>query len=334
MTKLLDTVLLLALPASGKSEVRKYLDGLSPEQCREEFRMGQTVQLDDYPYVHFMHRIDDELKKHGWHYIFYKGPTRPFADSFEWGTLVHMLNEDYADLNAGRVVNVQSAAQLLFDRLDAAHEKAGLAPALGDVPYRLRKKVAEALEAEARKELAGRNRICSEGLAGKTIVMEAARGGPNGSAFPLTPPHGYMYTFSQFSDEVLDRASVLYIAVTPEESRRKNIERARPDGQSSILHHSVPMEVMLGEYGLDDMAWLKSQSDRPDTVKVERPVIATNASGDKVYVMKTWYLKVGEFDNRIDKTTFIRKPRKDWTEEEIAGVHNGLKAAFAKIAPE
>jgi hypothetical protein len=281
-----------------------------------------------------MHRIDDELKKHGWHYIFYKGPTRPFADSFEWGTLVHMLNEDYADLNAGRVVNVQSAAQLLFDRLDAAHEKAGLAPALGDVPYRLRKKVAEALEAEARKELAGRNRICSEGLAGKTIVMEAARGGPNGSAFPLTPPHGYMYTFSQFSDEVLDRASVLYIAVTPEESRRKNIERARPDGQSSILHHSVPMEVMLGEYGLDDMAWLKSQSDRPDTVKVERPVIATNASGDKVYVMKTWYLKVGEFDNRIDKTTFIRKPRKDWTEEEIAGVHNGLKAAFAKIAPE
>ena len=72
MTKLLDTLLLLALPASGKSEVRKYLDGLSPEQCREEFHTGRTVQLDDYPYVHFMHRIDDELFKRGQPYVFYK----------------------------------------------------------------------------------------------------------------------------------------------------------------------------------------------------------------------------------------------------------------------
>ena len=75
MSKLLDTVLLLALPASGKSEVRKYLDGLSPVQCREEFHMHQAVQLDDYPYVHFMHRIDDELAASGGLRPFYKGPN-------------------------------------------------------------------------------------------------------------------------------------------------------------------------------------------------------------------------------------------------------------------
>ena len=49
MAKLLDTVILIALPASGKSEVRKYLDGLSPEQCREEFCMPVTRLV---PYYH------------------------------------------------------------------------------------------------------------------------------------------------------------------------------------------------------------------------------------------------------------------------------------------
>jgi len=331
LMELLDTVLLLALPASGKSEVRKYLDGLPAAACREEFGLGQTVQLDDYPYVHFMHRIDDELRKHGCGYVFYKGPERPFLDSFEWGTLIEMLNEDYADLRAGRTVAAPSAAQLLFDRLDAARAKVGLPEALGDVPYRVRCRVADAMEEECRKELDYRNRICSEGLAGKTIIMEAARGGPNGATFPLTPPHGYAYSFSRFSDAVLDRASILYIWVSPEESRRKNQERGRPDGQSSILHHCVPLEVMLGEYGCDDMDWLVAQSSRPDTVKVERPVEALNDAGERVYKMKTWNLPIGRFDNRVDKTSFIRNPRDQWTQEQIRGVHEGLKTAFVAL---
>ena len=36
---------------------------LTPEQCQADFGMNHTLQLDDYPYVHFMHRIDDELVK-------------------------------------------------------------------------------------------------------------------------------------------------------------------------------------------------------------------------------------------------------------------------------
>src|SRR5438445_6161715 len=54
MSEILDVLLLLALPASGKSEVRRYLASLSPEQCRGDFHLGPTVQLDDYPYVHMM----------------------------------------------------------------------------------------------------------------------------------------------------------------------------------------------------------------------------------------------------------------------------------------
>jgi len=47
MPQLLDVVLLLALPASGKSEIRRYLGSLTPEQCRNDMHLGQTVDLDD-----------------------------------------------------------------------------------------------------------------------------------------------------------------------------------------------------------------------------------------------------------------------------------------------
>ncbi len=330
MTKLLDTVLLLALPASGKSEVRKYLDGLTQDVCQSDFHMGTTLQLDDYPYVHFMHRIDDELHLRGQSYVFFKGPTRPFIDNFEWGTLINLLNEDYADLRAQRTVQAASAAQWLFDRFDAAHDGVGLPRALGEVPYRVRCEIAEVMEAEVAPELEQRNRICSGGLDGKTIVIEAARGGTNGATFPLTPPPGYQYSLGQFSDDILDRARILYVWGSPEDSRRKNIERGKPDGQSSILHHSVPMEVMLGEYGLDDMEYLIEQSSLPDTVEISRPQLAINDAGEKVYVWRTWNLPVGRFDNRSDLTSFIRNER--WGEEEIAAIHAGLKSAFDKLA--
>ncbi|MFC1706829.1 hypothetical protein ACFL59_08420 [Planctomycetota bacterium] len=332
MGQTLDIVLLFALPASGKSEVRKYLDGLTPEQCREEFHMGPTLQLDDYPYVHFMHRIDDELKKRGQPYVFFKGPVRPFQDNFEWGTLVEMLNEDYRDLLGQRVQEVPSAAQLLFDRLDEAHAKVGLSRALGEVPYRVRCEMAEAMEEECARELARKNSVCSQDREGKTIVVEAARGGPHGASFPLTPPHGYGYTFSCLSEEILERASVLYVWVTPEESRRKNVERGRPDGQGSILFHSVPLEVMLGEYGCDDLEWLIGQSDRPDTIKVERVSEETGPDGTSRYVMKTYYLPVARFDNREDLTTFVREDRSAWAKEDVDKLHDGLKGAFATLA--
>jgi hypothetical protein len=323
---ILDTVLLFSLPASGKSETRTYMASLTPEQCVRDMAMGPTAQLDDYPYVHFMHRIDDELRACGYPYIFYLGPTRPFQDGWTWATLIELLNEDYDDLRAGKQYSVSSAAQLLFDRLDAAREKSQLAPSLGDVPYRIRKKVGEALEAECRKDLDARNRQAAQGVNGRTIVIEAARGAPNGTAYPVTPPRGYISTFQQLSPKILERAAVLYIWVDPAESRRKNIERGLPDGQGSILHHSVPMEVMLGEYGTDDMAWLIEQSGKPDMVKVERIVQEGNRYANKVY-----WLPAARFDNRQDKTTFVRKPKSEWTPAEIKAIHDELSRSLTTL---
>jgi hypothetical protein len=135
----------------------------------------------------------------------------------------------------------------------------------------------------------------------------------------LPAPLGYQYSLSTLSDDILKRASILYVWVTPEESRRKNHERTDPKDPGSILHHGVPMAVMLGDYGCDDMSWLIESSGRPDAVKV-----ATRGA--------TYFLPIARFDNRTDKTTFVRGNRAKWKKDDVAALHRGLSEALAKLA--
>ena len=71
MARSIDTLLLLALPASGKSELRRYLAHLDPQVAEEDLHLGPTVQLDDYPYVHMMRRIAQELASMGEDPVFF-----------------------------------------------------------------------------------------------------------------------------------------------------------------------------------------------------------------------------------------------------------------------
>ena len=194
----------------------------------------------------------------------------------------------------------------------------GAPPALAGLPASLRLDTARALEPEARELLEAKNGGIPERLAGRTVVIEAARGAPDGAAMPLPEPLGYRYSLARFSDAILSRASILYVWVTPEESRRKNRERADPSDPGSILHHGVPTAVMLGDYGCDDMEWLIQHSDRPDTVKVE-------ARG------RVHHLPVARFDNRVDKTTFVRAEPGEWRMEDVDALHAGLAASFKRL---
>ena len=151
MKKILDTVLLLALPASGKSEVRRYLHLLSPKVCGEEFHMGPTVQLDDFPYVHLMRRIDDELEKMGMARVFFKSGDRPFIDPRDWGTLIQLVNEDYADLVAHKALKPASVAPFLFERIDAAAAKTGIPARLAPLDAGVRAKAANAATHRTRR---------------------------------------------------------------------------------------------------------------------------------------------------------------------------------------
>lgn len=318
MATQLDTVVLIALPASGKSEVRRYLRSLSEEQCREEFGIGPTVQLDDFPYVHLMRRIDEELSAMGQATKFFRASNQPFQDERDWGTLIELLNQDYANLCGDGYPQVASAAEDLFVRLDACRAAVGAPQPMGGLSNETRAQIADKLEPEARDFYDTLVAARPDSLEGKTIVIEFARGGPDGSSMPLEAPFGYAYSLSRLSQQILDRSSLLYVWVTPEESRRKNEERADPNDPGSILAHGVPMSVMLGEYGCDDIDYLLTQSGKPDTVQI-------GAHG------KTYDLALARFDNRVDKTSFVRKDKADWGVEETKALHDGLKGALNRL---
>jgi hypothetical protein len=319
MSRILDVVLLLALPASGKSEVRRYLASLSPERSASEMHLGPTTQLDDYPYVHMMRRVSQELRGLGHDGVFFDSDDLPMKDPRDWGTLIELINEDFSDLVQRRAPDPPEAAPWLLARFDAARSRSGAAAAFEGLAPAVRKPLLAALEPEARQLLREKNANLPVSLDGRTVVIEFARGGPDGARLPLPEPLGYRYSLSRLSDAILDRAAVLYVWVTPEESRRKNRERADPSDPGSILHHGVPMAVMLGDYGCDDMEWLLQHSGEPDRVRVE-------ARG------REHSLRVARFDNRVDKTSFVRDDPSRWRPADVQALHRGLSAAFAQLA--
>ena len=319
MSAVLDTVLLLALPASGKSEVRRYLDHVDPKIRCDQFHMGPTVQLDDFPYVHLMMCIDEVLEARGNERLYYPSRREPMLDARDWGTLVCIINADYADLGSPPPPKDESAAAWLFARLDNASAEAGMPRRIEGLDASTRAAVAEQVEAEATKlREAHRSRI-PDSLAGRTVVIEFARGGPDGSEMPLEAPYGYLYALGLLSEAILERATILYIWVSPEESRRKNTVRADPDDPGSELHHGVPLSVMLGDYGCDDINWLVETAVTPGTV-------AVRAHG------RRFDLPIARFDNQQDRTTFLRDDPDHWNEDQVSALHDGLASCMAHLA--
>jgi hypothetical protein len=160
-------------------------------------------------------------------------------------------------------------------------------------------------------------------LTAHTVIIEFARGGPDGAGMPLHPPNGYGYSLRQLSPSILESAAILYVWVEPAESRRRNRERAKPgrEGDASILHHGVPETVMMDEYGIDDVEWLMQHSDRPGTV-------AVSAHG------RVFYLPILRFDNRVDRTSFLRNDEETWDAEMLGALHRDLVDLLSRLNPE
>lgn len=314
MENTFNIVLLTALPASGKSEVRRFLANVEPEKLARDFHIGETIQLDDFPYVHMMRRIDDELSSIGMDRIFFVSPDKSFKNPFDWGTLIETINQDYKDLMSFKKYEFSSAGEWLMEKIDSAAQKVGIRPRLSALPEDVRKKIAAKIEKEASDLLKDKYASYTRDFNGKTIVIEFARGGADGSKMPLKPPFGYDYSFSCLDEDILKKAVILYIWVTPEESRRKNNARANPNDPGSILHHGVPMEVMLNDYGCDDMQWLYDNSEVKDTITVKKG-------------SSKFHVPFARFDNRVDKTSFLREDKSKWDPKMVENVRNGIKSA-------
>ena len=313
-----DTLLLLALPASGKSEVRRYLRHLPAERRVREYHLGETVQLDDFPYVHFLRVVDETLERLGHPRLFYQGADQPFVDGRDWGTLLELVTEDYRLLREGGRPPTDGVAPWLFERIDRARTAAGAPAALSSLDDALRDRLAAKVEDEAQRLVAEQFARQPDDWTGHTVVIEFARGGPEGTQPPFAPPHGYAWSLKHLGADILERAAILYIWVTPEQSRRKNIERADPNDPGSILHHSCPEPVMRSDYGSDDFGWLLEHSDVPGTVRVE-------AHG------RVFHVPAVRFDNRDDRTTFLRAEPESWPPEAVAELDAALRAAFAAL---
>jgi hypothetical protein len=295
---------------------------LSAKECEEDFHLGETVQLDDYPYVHMMRRISQALRGMGEPPVFFHSDDDTMAEPRDWGTLIHLLNEDYEDLQKVRRDEPKHAGEWLLDRFEKARSRVGIPAAFGVMPAEVRRKLVQAIQQEAQDLWHEKCAGIPDSLQDRTVVIEFARGGRDGSAMPLVPPYGYAYALSQLSAPILETASILYIWVTPEESRRKNTERTDPNDPGSILHHGVPLKVMLEDYGCDDMAHLLAQGEaagHPGTV----PAIRDG---------RTYHLPTARFDNRKDKTTFVRAEKATWAQADVGPLHEGMRTALTSLA--
>jgi hypothetical protein len=310
----IDLLLLLGLPASGKSEIRRYLDGLAPDRRAADFRLGAPVHLDDYPYVHLMRRISQELRRRHAHPVFFATDAEPLLEPGDWLTLTSLLDEDCSALSLPAAPAERPAGHLL-DRVDRARAAAGLPSPFAGRPAATRAELEAAIEEEAaalHRSLAA-SRPAS--LEGRTVVIELARGAGQGMRPPLPWPWGYAHSLSALSPEVLERAACLYIWVTPTESRRRNQERALPGGEGSILQHEVPENVMRHDYSSDDIAWLLDHADRSGQI--------TLAAHGRRYQIPTV-----RFDNRVDRTSFLRADPASWPPRRVDDLHQRLTAAF------
>ena len=76
-----------------------------------------------------------------------------------------------------------------------------------------------------------------------TTLVEFSRGTEHG---------GYSAAFSHLDDDLLQRAALVYVRVSFEESLRKNRRRSNPQRPDSILEHSLPDETLRRLYSEDD----------------------------------------------------------------------------------
>jgi len=306
------TLLLLALPASGKSEIRKFMRSLGEKECLERFHVGPVVEVDDYPYVNLMRQVDRWLWKNGRASLFFQSDTKPFIDPYLWGALIELVNEDFEQIRGRKQVGVTAFSLHLFNRIDRACERVQTTPKFKCLEPDVTRELAEAMEGICKDIVQETNRMASIYDDEKTVVIEFARGGAQGSSMPLKEPFGYAYSIDRLSDEIKRTAAIFYVWVTPEESRRKNRERHDPNDPDGILGHSVPEEVMLKDYGCDDIEYLMGCSPKEGFVDIGGILIP-----------------IVRFDNRVDKTSFVR--REKWEPHEVETLKSALQEAFDEL---
>jgi hypothetical protein len=285
---------------------------------KKEFQIGDMVELDDFPYVFFMRRISEEMEKMGLEGAYYRSSAFPLTDPKDWLMLIHLINEDYQDIINKKPTESENAALWLFERLDKAREKIGSTPVLRSLSKEVINQLSDILQKEAQKILEDKNKEIQKYTQNHTIVIEFSRGGPIQATLPLPYPYGYEHALPHLDKKILDSSKILYIQVSPEDSRRKNEERKDPDDLGSILHHYVPLTVMHTDYGCDDILYLKEHSDRPGYIIIEKD-------------LQNHYIPISIMENHMDDTSVFRQNKANWNKKNILNFQKKLKLSLKEL---
>lgn len=91
-----------------------------------------------------------------------------------------------------------------------------------------------------------------------TVIIEFSRGKEHG---------GYKEAFPHLSDAILQKANIMYIDVSYEESLRKNRRRFNPEKPDSILEHGLPDEKLERLY--KEIDWEEVTAGNPEYIEIK-----------------------------------------------------------------
>ncbi len=136
-----------------------------------------------------------------------------------------------------------------------------------------------------------------------TVIIEFSRGSEHG---------GYLQAFEHLSDQILEKAGVIYVQVSYSESLRKNRLRFNPQKPDSILEHGLEDEKMDRLYRMDDwqdmvlasssQEYLNMRGRLIPYVVVENEDDVTTQGGEPLSqrleetLGKLWRIQTGEVD--------------------------------------
>lgn len=237
---ILDLVLLLGRPASGKSEIIDYVTRLDPADRLSRLHLGTPVVLDDFPMLWAWFEEDGILERMGRERL-HSDSQGWFLGRHLWEVLVRRLSLEYDKLHAG----------------DPA-------------------------------------------LSGSTsVIMEFSRGAEHG---------GYAAALPALSDAILDRAAVLYVEVSFQESLRKNRRRFNPDKPHSILEHGLSDQKMERLYRDDD--WKEvPRADAGHLLIRERRLPAVVFQNEDDVTTGRGEALGGRLSSCLDRLWELRRPR-------------------------
>jgi hypothetical protein len=89
-----DSILLIARPAAGKSEILDYLKRLPPAERAGRFHVGQFAEIDDFPMLWAWFEEDALLEKMG-HPRLHTDPEGYFKENYLWDLLIERIGLEY-----------------------------------------------------------------------------------------------------------------------------------------------------------------------------------------------------------------------------------------------